>query len=274
MSSMSFQHIYKQFTTGKSVFYAWFEAMHTRVDVAFCNLPEASSMSLMQKLKAEIDRIEKLANRFDTESEISRVNQFAGIEPFKVNEELYAIIKDCVSYNKETDGAFDITIQSENNHRNGIFDIVLDPIAQTVFFENRNVRIDLCGYAKGYALDKLKYILEENSCHDALISIGCSSVLALGNHLHGKGWKVSLPGKDKEDVILFDECLTTSGNTKQHPHIIDPETGKCSKSMSTTISVITNNGTEGEVLSTALCVCDARKYNLGWGFRSYKKEVS
>ena len=250
---MNFQHIYKQIDVRKSVFYAWFEVMHTRVDIALCNLQEADSIRITEKIRNKTERINKMTDRFNPKSEISQINLFAANESFKISAEFYGIIEDCIRFNKETEGAFDITVNSKNNYRNGIEDIVLNKEESTVFFKNKNVQIDLCGYIKGYALDKIKDVLFENNCMDALVSLGNSSVLALGNHPNGKGWKVNSPENEAESITLFDECLTSSGNSTGHFHIINPKTGK-SGNLTGVKSVVTKDGVSGEVLVTALNV--------------------
>lgn len=252
---MQFQHLFKQTDTEKAVFYAWLSAMHTRIDVALCNFSEENSMVLLEKICKEIKRIEQMADRFDAQSEISKMNRLAAIEPFTVSTELYTILEDCVQYNRTTFGAFDITVQSLNDYRQGINDIVLDPDAKTVFFKNINVQVDLCGFIKGYALDRVRAMLTDSNCINALANFGNSSVCALGNHPNGKGWKINLPNQGKDSINLFNQCLTNSGNSADHFHIIHPETGKFGESTEI-VSIITENAIDGEVLSTALCVCE------------------
>jgi len=53
-------------------------------------------------------------------------------------------------------------------------------------------------------------------------------------------------------VTLFDQCLSTSGNSDDYWHIINPETGEVC-GYAGTFSVITESATDGEVLATALC---------------------
>lgn len=252
---MQFQHIFRQFDSQKSVFYAWFEAMHTRIDIALCNVSEVDSLFLMEKISNEIIRLEQMTNRFDDRSEISGINRLAMIEPFQVSEEIYDIIESCIDYNTKTCGAFDITIQSLNNFLHGIENIVLNSAEKSVCFKNKNIQIDLCGFIKGYALDRIRFMLVEHKCTNALVNMGNSSVLGLGNHPGGEGWKVNLPGKEMESVTLFNQCLTSSGNSSNHMHIVHPKTGQFGSSTEV-ISVITENAVQGEVLSTALCVCE------------------
>ena len=250
---MPIQHLYSQISTESSVFYAWFEAMHTRIDIVLCNLDEESSNILLDNIVNEIQQVELLSNRFDPQSELSHVNRLAALNPYKISNELYSILEKCLDYKELTFGAFDITIQSFNNYRQGIENVVLDSGSKTISFNNPNVQIDLNGFIKGYALDKIKSLLLDAKCNNALINMGNSSILALGNHPNGKGWKVNLPESVNEFVTLHNQCLTNSGNSTNHLHIINPQTAKAG-CITAINSVITDNASDGEVLSTSLCV--------------------
>jgi len=252
---MNIQHIFKQIDAHKTLFYAWFMSMHTRVDLAICNLSETESTTLTNTIYEEIKRIEKIGNRFDSESEISNINREAIHKPIRISDEMYSILSDCINFNEKTAGAFDITIQSKHNYRQGIQNIILNKADKTVFLGNENIQLDLCGYIKGYALDKIKIILSESNCSDALINMGNSSILALGHHPFGTGWKISFSNEKEKSIVLVNECLTSSGNTANHFHLINPQTGTYCESIQTK-SVISENGIIGEVLSTALCVAN------------------
>ena len=252
---MRFPHLYKRLNAHRSICYAWFEAMHTRVDVALCNLPEAQACDLAATMRDEILRIAHLADRFRPESELSRINREAAQQAVPVNPELYAIITHCIDCHRMTAGAFDITIQSFPHNPRSIDHVLCDPHTTTVRFTRPGIMLDLCGYIKGYALDQVRPLLEQAACPDALISLGNSSVLACGNHPNGEGWPIVLPGQAGRSVTLSGQCLTTSGTTAGHFHLIDPHTGHTTPSITPT-SVVTANGRTGEVLSTALAVAD------------------
>ena len=263
---MHIQHIFKQIDAHRTIYYAWFEAMHTRIDLALCHLSEKKSLALTDKLCKEIERIEKIGNRFDSNSEISSINQLAHDNPLKISDEIYSIIADCIEFNKKTSGIFDITIQSGNNHRNGINNIILNPDEKTIYFSNKDVLLDLCGYLKGYALDKIKTILIIEGCTDALVNMGNSSVLALGDHPNGDGWKISTSISEHKETtakeyLLHNEFLTSSGNfTKSQKHIINPKTGEFVEGTGI-CSVVTNSGVEGEVFSTVLFISKTVTHN-------------
>ncbi len=80
-------------------------------------------------------------------------------------------------------------------------------------FHDRELLSTYLVSSKGYALETIKSILNECVIENALINMGNSSVLALGNHPVGTGWKVN-------NILLHNECLTTSGNDSPNVGIL------------------------------------------------------
>lgn len=58
----------------------------------------------------EIARIERLLSRFLRESEISRINQSAGIKSEKVSIETFEVLSKAVEFSRYCPGCFDVTI--------------------------------------------------------------------------------------------------------------------------------------------------------------------
>jgi FAD:protein FMN transferase len=239
---------------GNRLHYTWFQAMHTRVDVLlYVENPDTDLLLVSEKIKFEIERLEKIANRFDSNSELSLINTKAFDSPILLSNELYQILEDCLCFHSLTKGYFDITIQSKNHFTQGISNIELNKEKQSLRFTHPDVQLDLSGYIKGYALRAVKSILINNQIQHALVNIGNSSILALGNHPYGNGWKIDFNQKGVSGVCVLDnQCLTTSGNTihSRWP-IQEPKTRKIIKNQSI-LSVITEDPAEGEVLSKAL----------------------
>ena len=76
-------HLCKESSTGETIYYTWFTAMHTRVDLLFAaNEAESFFSDISLKTFHEIASIEKLANAFDSESELSFVNSHATGKPW------------------------------------------------------------------------------------------------------------------------------------------------------------------------------------------------
>jgi len=263
---MSIHFLYKGFDDEqKGMLYAWFMAMHTRIDIILCHKPEEELKDVARRIKFELNELEKLANYYDTESELYKLNQHASDHPVTVSKELYSMINTALQYRGSTLGCFNISVQSLNYHSDTWRNIKLLPDFTSIYFQEPGIRIDLSGFLKGYALDKIKGILAENEITDALISLGNSSVLAIGNHPHGEGWKIgfnhTLDATGRKEVLLRNECLTTSGNdTQERKHIISPVTGKPVEGVKH-VAVVTTSGAEGEVLSTALFVATPEERN-------------
>lgn len=113
-------------------------------------------------------------------------------------------------------------------------DLHLDGLTLTA--TNPAVRIDLGGYAKGYALDLAAAYLKSQGVRNALINIG-GNVMALGQK-GGEPWKVGIQHPRKAGALAVlelkdGEAIGTSGdyqrffevNGKRYCHLIDPRTG-------------------------------------------------
>ena len=97
--------------------YAWFFSMHTRIDILLCGEDEPKLKQTINLIYTELNRLEKIGSYFDPSSELSRVNQTAGINPVQVSEDLYQMITFCEESYKKTEGYFDITTKSDNYNR-------------------------------------------------------------------------------------------------------------------------------------------------------------
>ena len=106
----------------------------------------------------------------------------------------------------------------------------------TAYSNNPDVKLDLGGYAKGYALDMAADYLRKQQVKNALINIG-GNIIAIGQH-GAKPWRVGIQHPRKPSAIATLDlkdgwAIGTSGdyqryftlNGKRYCHIIDPTTG-------------------------------------------------
>ena len=253
--------IHKTLPNGTSVSYAWFEAMHSRMDILICGIDEWNAGRLAFLLSQETERLADLMNRFDPGSLLSQINTAPPGTPVSISRELATILSTCREWYRRTQGLFDNTIQSPASESSLMDAWEITP-EDTVIRHHPGIVLDLCGFAKGYAVDSCKSVLLREGVRDALVNFGNSSVLAIGNHPHGKGWPVGL-GVDEAQIegeykefTLHNQCLTTSGNnTTGRQHLIRPDsrqvvTGK------KLVSVVTETGTVGEILSTVFFIAE------------------
>lgn len=244
---MPVQHIYRPSSTGEGLFYGWFSAMHTRVDIAMFGCRSENEWNqIAEQIYQEVLRLEKIGNCYDESGELAWVNRHASIRPVALSDELYEIISICLDYHARTLKCFDVTVHSKNYGPDTMMKVCLDKNERTLFYQSPDVFINLSGFIKGYALEKVRTLLREHDVADALVNLGNSSILAIGNHPNGQGWKVG------EGYILHDQCLTVSGNDSEtRRHIVSPLTGEFVEGRAS-IFVVTESGYIGEVLSTAL----------------------
>ena len=263
------KHLYKYSPSQGGLLYAWFPSMHTRVDIMLCGRQgEDILLSVVDAVYKMLCRLEKMANYYDADSELAYLNRTASVHPQQVSHELYDMLTFCVDCYTRTAGCFDVTIHSADYTPNLIRSVQLSPQERTLLFLQRGVTINLSGFLKGYALEKTRKLLQYYEVKDALINMGNSSVLAFGHHPLADGWKVGfgqgavLNGRKPQELLLQNECLTTSGNdSHERKHIINPRNGKPVEGKRE-VAVVTDNGAIGEVLSTGLFVADARQREI------------
>ncbi len=247
-------HLYKETASG-SLFYAWFGCMHTRADLMLC-CEEAKGLRIAGAIRDQLCALEAAGSFFRSDSELSAVNNARCGVPTVIGADLFRMLALCIGYRRRTGGYFDISVDSEN-YMPGLLECVrLHEENSSVTLGREGIRLDLSGFIKGYALDEVRNILETGGITDALVNLGNSSVLALGNHPRGEGWRIGIDppagGAPQKEVVLKDACLTTSGNqTAGRLHIRSPYTGRYIPGAGS-VSVVTRSASEGEALSTAL----------------------
>ena len=227
--------------------YAWFEAMHTRMDMIFWdrNVEIEAAKALCADIESEFVRIEGIGSCFIDSSEISLINSAPAGLAVPVSEEIYDILSRCMRYNVSSKGYFDVTALQGRNTKTAD-NILLE--GGRVSRIHEDVKINLSGFLKGYALDRASAKVREAGIANALLNFGNSSVKALGNHPQGDGWTIE--NAKGEIFSLKDSCLTSSGNAdRERKHIINPLTGNVITGRGM-VSVVTFSAEEGEVQST------------------------
>lgn len=127
-------------------------------------------------------------------------------------------------------------------------------------------QLDLGGIAKGYAAGRVRAILQEAGVTSAIVSLG-GNVAAVGKKPDGSAWTVGLQDPDRPEsyfgtVSIEAACVVTSGayqryfeeNGVRYHHILDPYTGCPAENGVKSVSVIAQDDTLADALSTALFV--------------------
>ncbi len=131
----------------------------------------------------------------------------------------------------------------------------------------KGTEVDLGAIAKGYAADKCREDLREEGAKSAILDFG-GTILAYNKKADGKNWNVAIADPDKNSdwfgyLSCHDTVVATSGgyersfkgkDGKTYIHIIDPKTGCPVQNELKSVSVISEDGTRADALSTALFV--------------------
>lgn len=279
--------------------YAWTAAMHTRVDIAVVarTLSADEALEAVEAAARLITDIEAEADRFCPSSPLSAFNAAPAGQWVPLPPRLTAVMEQCVGLAAATSGLFDVTVGSDNHDASTIRQLRVRTDAAMKCRDG--LRVDLCGYIKGVAADEVAALLRSRGVTDALISLGNSSVVAMGDmRSRGSGWSVrhaadtvlmrccrhaaegceqhyggceqhsvgsggaplaSMPMADG-GITLHDEALTTSGNdSPTRCHIVNPLTGRMVTGMRQ-VAVVTPTAALGEALSTALFAADSQQW--------------
>ena len=234
--------------------------MGTRFDIVLSTEREAEAKQLWQDVVAVLGRLNGMLNRFNPQSELSKINSEALRKSVLLTPEMLQILQLCAVYHSKTFGYFDVTLRDFSK-------IHLDERVSTVCFSEETA-LDLGGFAKGYAMRHIEQMLVDTCFNNAFVDFGNSSITALGHHPHGDCWKVSIGNPfDNGNVLgefeLRNSSLSTSGNTPFYGrHIVNPLSGNYIEDKKL-ICVVAPNALDAEILTTTLMVApDAEKEKI------------
>ena len=259
------------------------DLMGTRVSVELWHDDVEAGRELVSSVLDEYRRIDAAMSTYRVDSEISRVNALAGSETTVVGAELYSLIERSLALSVASEGAFDISYDSvgymydfrsrlrpdDAEIRAGLKGVdyrhvLLDPATSSVRFGVPQVRINLGGIAKGYAVDRGAEILRANGVQHALLNAG-GDTRVLGDR-RGQAWIVGIRHPRLADAVvtrlpLVDEAISTSGDYerffeqdgRRYHHILNPATGRPTEGV-LSVSVIGPDATTTDGLSTTVFV--------------------
>lgn len=237
-----------------AVAYARFYAMHTRVEVILPKVEESVAQQLVRRVENRVKELERLMNRFDDKSPLAVVNAVAMDGAVPVDDELFMALELCEAFRRGTGGYFDVA--AGENPRSGA-GYLLDGKNHTIRLVSADVKIDLGGFAKGFALEQVCRMLREGGVESGVVNFGNSSIAALGHHPYGEWWPIGVANRRSAGAVaetfeLCDSALSVSGRAENGDyHIVNPHTGLCVAG-DELVAVEGRSALVVEVLSTAL----------------------
>ena len=256
----------------------------------------------VEKAEIEIKRLDEMLSTGNENSEV-----------YKLNQNGEAVVSDDTAYlyersekiYKQTKGVFDISIYpvmdawgfTTENYRIPAEDelnaLLKNVDASKIQYDKKtkkitllkNVKIDFGGIAKGYTSSRIMQIYKKCGVTSGLVSLG-GNVQLLGAKPDGSAWKVAVESPDEDGNYLGilqakDKAVITSGgyeryfekNGKKYHHIIDPSTGYPAENGLTSVTIVSDDGTLADGLSTSLFIMGKEKAEKFWKKHSDKFDV-
>ena len=231
---------------------------------------------------AEILRLDALLSTGAASSEVSQINGSGGGQ---VSEDTAALARAALEAYGSTDGAFDFTVYplmrlwgfstgeyhvptaAELEAVLPLVDASLVRFDGSALTLSEGQQIDFGGIAKGYASARTMEIFREYGVTSGMVSLG-GNIQVLGRKPDGALWRIGVQdpsasqGTPLAVVEVEDRAVVTSGGYERYfekdgrtyIHILDPRTGYPAESGLLSATVICEDGTMADALSTALYV--------------------
>ena len=232
--------------------------MGGRFDISIVADSRESAEQNIDTVIAEISRIESLISDWKPSSQVSMINEHAGIKPVKVDKELLMLTQRAIALSKITNGAFDISFAAMDKiwkfdgsmkempsaeaikksvAKVGYKNIVIDTANSTVFLKLPGMKIGFGALGEGYAADRCRELMLSKGIKAGIVNAS-GDMSTWGKNPNGKNWEIGITNPMKEDTIfavvaMKQNAIVTSGsyrkfvefNGKRYAHIINPATG-------------------------------------------------
>lgn len=243
---------------------------------------------------AEIKRLDELLSTGDEDSEIAKLNVNKSAT---LSEDGGYLVQRGIELSTMTDGAFDIAIYpvmqewgfptkdfkvsddatiTELLKLADVSKIDYDNKSREISFEDAGMEIDLGGIAKGYTSSRIMDIFKEYDVDSGLVNLG-GNVQTYRTKTDGSKWRVAVQSPEDESqyigvVDVSDKAVITSGgyeryfeqDGKIYHHIIDPATGYPAESGLKSVTIVSDDGTLADGLSTSLFIMGKDKACEFW----------
>ncbi|MDR2875607.1 MAG: FAD:protein FMN transferase [Methylobacillus sp.] len=263
----------------------------TLVDVTIYGESEARARELSAHVQRQFQHLHDALHAWQPGSELDRLNQaFAAGESAPVSPELAAMLADATRLSERSDGLFNPAVghliqvwgfQSDefkpikpdpqeikkwvaaNPQLRDI--IIADGVARS---SNPAVRLDLGGYAKGWALDDAARYLREQHVAGALVNIG-GNIIAVGTR-GDRPWRVGIQHPRGAGAVASLDlpdgwAIGTSGDYQRYferdgqryCHVIDPRSGEPTRgvqAVSILVPAAANAGTLSDAASKPIFI--------------------
>ena len=267
------------------------QTMGTAYQVTIANPHMRDIEQLGQRIFDVVDQVDQQMSTYKVRSDICRFNAAPCGFWLELPREMLVVLKTAIEMAHQSCGAFDPTvfdvvdkwgfgpsdrsstaeIFSPNTRPDGLSSIELDA-ARGKAIKHGDVKIDLCGIAKGYGVDQIANVLQCAGIFDFLVEIA-GEVFASGTAADGSPWRLGLelPIPDRRVIYRYldvkDIGVATSGGYRHfveiddviYSHTIDPRTRLPVQTDILCVTVAHKDCMHADALATALQVMGLKK---------------
>ncbi|EKO3450009.1 FAD:protein FMN transferase [Vibrio fluvialis] len=249
------------------------------------------------ELHKEIDRLlEEVNDQMSTyrkDSELSRFNQYQGIDPFEVSNQTATVVREAIRLNGLTEGALDVTVGplvnlwgfgpearpevvptdaelAERKANTGIHHLSVE--GNKLSKDLPHLYVDLSTIAKGWGVDVVANYIESQGIHNYMVEVG-GEIRLKGLNRDGVPWRIAVekPTVDERSIQEIiepgDMAIATSGDYRnyferdgvRYSHIINPQTGRPIHNRVVSVTVLDKSCMTADGLATGLMVLGDEK---------------
>ena len=246
--------------------------------------------SLPAEIEKELAKVNQQMSVFIEDSEINQINRLPAQKELKLSSDMSILLNDAQKIYHKSRGAFDPSVaplvelwgfgrgnishlpqkaEIEKSLQSVGFDkIKLNKTKHTLYKTISSTTLNLSAIAKGYGVDKIAQVLDNNQINNYVIEIG-GEIRTKGHKDDRQSpWRISLTapignGEGSAYILnLTDQSVATSGNyrnyhqvgNKRLSHSISPQTGMPIDNNMLSVTVITSNCMEADAYATAIMI--------------------
>ena len=263
--------------------------MATRWSV-LCDIDPALEQTVLHRaLAAAVEQVDQQMSPWKPDSDLSRLNRAAPEAWVALPPEMLTVLARALEVARQSGGAFDPTVgalvdawgfgaargapdaaairaATQAMHRPTYQNLELEP-ANGRARKHAPLQVDLCGIAKGYAVDRMIDVLKQHGVAHALAALD-GELRALGGQADGQPWAVALesptPGQRSAHGVLElqDLAVATSGDyrhfvqvgTERLAHTMDARRATPVRNDVASVTVLTPDCMSADAWATALTV--------------------
>lgn len=267
--------------------------MGTYYVVKFYSQAAVDKTALQQQIDTELELVNDLMSTYRPESELMRFNRHSDSSVFPLSPQTYTVVSEALRIAQQTQGVLDVTVGplvelwgfgAHGRIEHAPDEALIDQTRAVVGYNKLTLSsqglskaesalaVDLSPIAKGFGVDQVAAILEQNGISDYLVEIGGEMRLK-GSKPEQQPWKIAIekPVNSERAVqrilVPGDVGVATSGDYRnyfeesgvRYSHLLDPRTGKPINNRTVSVTVLHPSCMTADGYATALNVMDSQE---------------